>query len=181
MAKWNTDLYEMWIEILKGVPDSRLRLKARTLLDAPVRNELVEFFKSKGIEEARLEFSGHTPSIAQHLAEYNKVDIALDSYPYHGTTTTCEAMWMGVPVVTLCGDFHLARVGASLLAAVGLNELVADSRKNYVQVAVKLAGEREKLVQLRGGFRERMLASPLMNGKAFARNMGNLIASAVKK
>ena len=181
MAKWNTDLYEMWIEILKEVPDSRLRLKARTLLDAPVRNELVEFFKSKGIEETRLEFSGHTPSIAQHLAEYNKVDIALDSYPYHGTTTTCESMWMGVPVVTLCGDFHLARVGASLLAAVGLNELVADSRKNYVQVAAKLASEREKLVQLRGGFRERMLASPLMNGKAFARNMGNLIESAVKK
>jgi predicted O-linked N-acetylglucosamine transferase (SPINDLY family) len=181
MAKWNTDLYEMWIAILNEVPDSRLRLKARTLLDAPVRTELVEFFKSKGIEEARLEFSGHTPSIAQHLAEYNKVDIALDSYPYHGTTTTCEAMWMGVPVVTLCGNFHLARVGASLLAAVGLSELVADSRENYVQVSAKFASDREKLAQLRAGFRERMLASPLMNAKAFAQNMGNLIESAVKK
>ena len=148
---------------------------------ARVRTELVEFFKSKGIEEARLEFSGHTPSIAQHLAEYNKVDIALDSYPYHGTTTTCEAMWMGVPVVTLCGDFHLARVGASLLGAVGLSELVADSRQNYVQVAAKLASDREKLAQLRAGFRERMLASPLMNAKAFAQNMGHLIESTVKK
>jgi len=100
MAKLNPALFGMWAEILLQVPESHLRLKAKTLTDEGVKKELKEYFTSKGIAEERLDFFGHTRKIHEHLNHYNEVDIALDSYPYHGTTTTCEALWMGCPVVT---------------------------------------------------------------------------------
>lgn len=180
MAKWNEPLYELWLEILRRVPGSRLKLKARTLLDNEVRGELETWFAERGIERDRLEFTGHSRGIANHLAEYNKVDIALDSYPYHGTTTTCEALWMGCPVVTLEGPSHVSRVGVSLLKTVGLPECVVKTHEAYVEKAVALAGDLEALSTLRAGMRERLLASPLMDSPGFARRFENSIDEMVR-
>jgi predicted O-linked N-acetylglucosamine transferase (SPINDLY family) len=106
-----------------------------------------------------------------HLALYGRVDIALDTFPYHGTTTTCEALWMGVPVVTRAGETHASRVGVSLLTNAGVAELVATSDESYVEVATTLARDFPRLAGLRATLRERMAASPLMDGPLFARNL----------
>jgi predicted O-linked N-acetylglucosamine transferase (SPINDLY family) len=111
------------------------------------------------------------PDLAAHLAAYHQVDIALDPFPYNGTTTTCEALWMGVPVVTLRGDRHVGRVGASLLTQVGLPDLIAASVEEYVEVAAALAVDAARLNELRRSLRQRMAASPLCDGRAFARKI----------
>jgi predicted O-linked N-acetylglucosamine transferase (SPINDLY family) len=167
MAKLNPALFETWAEILLRVPGSHLRLKARTLTDDGVRKELKSYFTERGIEEDRLDFFGHTKKIADHLNHYHSVDIALDSFPYHGTTTTCEAMWMGCPVVTRAGKTHVSRVGVSLLSAVGLQEFITDTREDYIEKAVALAGQTERLEELRTGMRERLKNSVLMDEKRF--------------
>jgi predicted O-linked N-acetylglucosamine transferase (SPINDLY family)/glycosyltransferase involved in cell wall biosynthesis len=180
MAKWNEALYTMWLEILERVPDSHLRLKARTLLDITVRQELEAFFTERGIARERLEFSGHATGIPAHLAEYNKVDIALDSYPYHGTTTTCEALWMGSPVVTLAGKSHVSRVGVSLLKSIGLTEGIATTREDYVEKAARFATDLDRLSALRASLRDRMLASSLMDAPGHARRLEAAVLQMIK-
>ena len=167
MAKLNPSLFETWAEILLRVPGSHLRLKARTLTDDGVRKELKSYFTERGIEEDRLDFFGHTKKIADHLNHYQSVDIALDSFPYHGTTTTCEAMWMGSPVVTRAGKTHVSRVGVSLLSAVGLQEFITDTREAYIEKAVALAAQTDRLQELRSGMRDRLRNSVLMDEKRF--------------
>jgi protein O-GlcNAc transferase len=169
MAKLNPALFDMWAEILIKVPDSHLRLKARTLTDDRVKNELKDYFTAKGIAAERLDFFGHTRKIHEHLNHYHEVDIALDSFPYHGTTTTCEAMWMGCPVVTRAGGAHVSRVGVSLLSAVGLEEFIGQNREDYIGKAAALAGDIDRLVELRAGMRDRLKSSPLMKAPDFAR------------
>jgi protein O-GlcNAc transferase len=170
MAKLNPDLFAMWADILLRVPVSHLRLKARTLTDEGVRDELKGYFTEKGIAAERLDFFGHTRKIHEHLNHYHEVDIALDSFPYHGTTTTCEAMWMGCPVVTRAGGSHVSRVGVSLLTAVGLEEFICESRESYIEKAVELAGDISRLSTIRSSMRERLQKSALMNQAAFARD-----------
>ncbi|HZK81184.1 MAG TPA: hypothetical protein VFC46_08965, partial [Humisphaera sp.] len=109
--------------------------------------------------------------VSAHLAVYREIDIALDSFPYTGVTTTCEAMWMGVPVVTLAGTAHVSRVGVSLLSNVGLPELIATTPERYLAIAAELAADRPRLAELRRSLRQRMLESPLMDGPGFARDV----------
>ena len=108
------------------------------------------------------------PSTSQHLALYHGVDIALDPFPYNGTTTTCEALWMGVPVVTLSGNRHSGRVGASILTRIGLTELIAATEGDYVDQAVRLARDHNRLLELRSSLRRRMKKSPVCNPNLFA-------------
>jgi predicted O-linked N-acetylglucosamine transferase (SPINDLY family) len=176
MAKLNPALFETWAEILLRVPGSHLRLKARTLTDDGVRKELKSYFTERGIEEDRLDFFGHTKKIADHLNHYHSVDIALDSFPYHGTTTTCEAMWMGCPVVTRAGKTHVSRVGVSLLSAVGLQEFIADTREAYIEKAVVLAAQTDRLQELRAGMRDRLKKSVLMDEKRFVQGFETALA-----
>ena len=124
-----------------------------------------------GIAPERVELVGRVPTLAEHLALYNRMDIALDTFPYNGTTTTCEAMWMGVPVITLAGRTHAARVGVSLLSNAGLPELVAHSPEEYVKIAAALAADVPRLVEIRSTLRDRMAASPLMDAPRFALNV----------
>ncbi len=125
-------------------------------------------FFDEGIAEDRLELYDWLPDKAGHLGLYSKVDIGLDPFPYNGTTTTCEALWMGVPVVTMTGDRHAGRVGTSIMHHAGLSELVADNAERYVELAVNLANDREKLIDLRTGLRERMKHSTLCDAGSFA-------------
>ena len=171
IAKFNPPLCDLWVKILQGVPDACLRLKAKSFFDPEVLLEWETRFTSAGIAKGRLLFMPHKPQIKDHLAVYNEVDIALDSYPYHGTTTTCEALAAGVPVVSLAGSSHVARVGVSLLNAVGLADLVAQQPEDYVAIAVKLAADRARLRQLRTSLSERMKTSVLGDAEGFTRKL----------
>ncbi len=171
IAKFNAPLCDLWVKILQGVPDARLRLKAKSFFDPEVLLEWETRFTSAGIAKERLLFMPHKPQIKDHLAVYNEVDIALDSYPYHGTTTTCEALAAGVPVVSLAGSSHVARVGVSLLNAVGLADLVAERPEDYIAIAVKLAADRARLQQLRTSLGARMKTSVLGDAEGFTRKL----------
>ncbi len=161
----------LWAAILRSVPASRLYLKNPVVGENGPQQRLIHFFEKQGISADRLQFSPFAAAYEDHLACYQQVDIALDTFPYHGTTTTCEALWMGVPVVTLAGNSHLSRVGVALLHAVGLDDLVADSPDQYVAITERLAGDKNGLQQLRSSLRDRLASSPLMAHTAFTRQL----------
>ncbi len=171
IAKVTRRMIGVWSRVLRAVPGSRLLLKSAGLGTAGVRRRIGECFASQGIDPARLDFVGREPSIFSHLGMYGRVDIALDTFPYNGTTTTCEAVWMGVPVVTLAGDVHMSRVGVSLLSNVGLPDLIARDEDEYVSIAADLAGDIAKLAGIRATLRQQLKDSPLMDAPRFARNV----------
>ncbi len=172
----------MWGRLLAAVPGSTLVLKHAVLTQEWMRRQLAERLAGAGIDAARVTILPPAPAYTDHLAAYAKIDIALDTYPYHGTTTTCEAMWMGVPVVTLRGDRHAARVGCSLLSAVGLGDLIADNPDEFVAIGTRLAADRARIAAWRtpgpGSLRETMAASPLCDAKAFSARFQTAIRDA---
>lgn len=171
LAKVNGAVIDAWTAILRQVPDSRLMIKFKSLADAAVRDDVYRRLADRGIPARRVELVGHLPDPADHLRRYLDVDVALDTFPYNGTTTTCEALWMGVPVVALAGSAHAGRVGVSILTSLGLSALAADDVNGYVATAAQLAADREALNALRRGLRRRMQTSPLMDGAALTRHL----------
>jgi protein O-GlcNAc transferase len=172
-AKVSPEVAGCWVELLKAVPDSHILLKTISLSDAPTREYAMEMFTQKGIERGRIELLSYEPSYREHLDLYNRVDIGLDPFPYNGTTTTCEALWMGVPVITLAGNTHASRVGTSLLTNIGLPELIARTDDEYREIAVQLAADREKLRFLRERLRDMVKHSALTNAEQFTANLEN--------
>jgi protein O-GlcNAc transferase len=156
-----------WRQILKTVPHSRLILHAK---EGDHQQHLRDNFASDGIDPQRLIFVGYKP-VEQYLQSYNEIDIALDPFPCAGGTTTCDALWMGVPVVTLAGQTAVGRSGLSILSNIGLPELVATSADEYVQIAANLAADPDRLKALRSELRPRMTSSPLMDGPQFAKDV----------
>ena len=146
-------------------------LKARQFDDAETAAIYRARLDAAGFDRDRVDLLHSLDGTADHLAQYGRVDIALDPFPYNGTTTTCEALWMGVPVVTLRGARHASRVGASLLTQVDLRELIADDADAYVGIAVGLAGDLDRLRALRAELRARVSASPLRDETGFARDV----------
>jgi predicted O-linked N-acetylglucosamine transferase (SPINDLY family) len=134
------------------------------------RNRVRDELAKHGIAPDRVEFIVRYRMQA-YLEMYNGIDICLDPFPYTGATTTCDALWMGVPVVSLAGATATARGGLTILSHIGLGELVAQSREQYVELAVRLAANLPRLSELRSGMRERMLASPLMDAPGFTRDV----------
>ena len=171
LTKISPSTLDTWAKLLNRLPQSRLLLKARPFTDAGTRAYFLSRLGERGVAAERVELVAWLPSGAAHLALYDRVDIALDPFPYNGTTTTCEALWMGVPVVTLRGDRHAGRVGASLLSQVGLTDWIADSTDDYLEIAAKLAGSPSQLTELRHSLRPRVGGSPLCDGPAFARKI----------
>jgi protein O-GlcNAc transferase len=114
-------------------------------------------------------------TIEQHWALYGQLDIALDTFPYNGTTTTCEALWMGVPVVTIAGNAHVSRVSTSLLRAAGVPELVARDDDDFVRIASTLARDSQRLHEFRTTLRDRVASSPLGDQRAFAKRFGDAL------
>ncbi len=166
LPKINAEMAAVWSQILEQLPESRLLLKSHGLSDEGARRRLLKLFPLDRVDLRTWIDSRH-----DHLQLYNQVDIALDTYPYHGTTTTCQALWMGVPVITLAGNAHRSRVGVSILSNVGLPELIAQSPDQFVQIALKLAADLAKLSVLRSTLRQRMQHSPLTDAPAFAANI----------
>lgn len=170
-AKLNASILAIWAQVLQRVPTAKLLVKARSLNDPDTRQRLKQELAALGIDSGRLILVNYADSTAAHLKYYHQVDIALDSYPYNGATTTCEALWMGVPVVTLVGERHTARMGLSILSAVGLTELIADTPASYVKICVKLTNNINYLQQLRASLRNQLLTSPLLDEKNFTRHL----------
>jgi len=171
LAKVTPDVVATWARVLDGVPNSRLVVKSKPLADEATRERYFELFDAQGIDAERVELIPWIASKSGHLGAYSRIDIGLDPFPYNGTTTTCEALWMGVPVITLSGDRHAGRVGACILTRVGLAELVAETTASYVEKAVALAGDPDRLSALRKGLRDRLERSPLCDAPRFTRDI----------
>lgn len=171
LAKVSPATVDLWSRVLRAVPGSRLLLKARALADAPTQARVRGWFGHAGIDPDRLELLPQTRDVAEHLTMYRRVHVALDTTPYNGTTTTCEALWMGVPVVTLLGRTHAGRVSASLLGAAGTPEWIAADAESFVSIAAGLAGDRGRLLEARRGLRARLAGSSLLDGAGLTRRL----------
>ena len=159
----------LFARVLAAVPGSRLVLKSSTGGDGELGPVHIARIAAHGVDAQRITFLPRLADPVAHLAAYGGIDVALDTFPYNGTTTTCEALWMGVPVVTLRGDRHAARVGASLLGQLGLGELIAASDDDFVERAGRLSADVEALARMRVTLRARMAASRLCDEAAFVR------------
>ncbi len=171
VQKVNEEVLRVWAAVLAATPGSRLLLKGGHADDHGLREGLLARIAAAGVEAGRVEFLSRTKGIREHLELYGRVDIALDPFPYNGTTTTCEALYMGVPVVTLAGAMHAGRVGVSLLSCIGEASLIAGDEGGYVDLAAEWGADMARLTSLRAGLRPRLLASALCDGAAFARRM----------
>jgi predicted O-linked N-acetylglucosamine transferase (SPINDLY family) len=172
-AKVSPATFDVWGRLLTRLPDARLLLKGKAFADAATCASFLSRLGERGVAAGRVQLLAWLPDSTAHLRLYEQIDIALDPFPYNGTTTTCEALWMGVPVVTLLGDRHSARVGASLLTQAGLTDWIADSIDDYVEMALALADNPQGLDELRRSLRPRIAASSLCDGDAFAHKMEN--------
>jgi predicted O-linked N-acetylglucosamine transferase (SPINDLY family) len=169
LSKVAPESVQRWSDILRRVPDSRLLIKARQLADVAARDKLRESFAVHGVASERLIFRPPTVGQAEHLAVFGEVDIALDSMPRTGGSTTAEALWMGVPVVSLAGTRYIERLSATMLHAVGLDDLITSTPAEYIDKAVALAGDAPYRKKLRLGMRQRLAASPLCDARALSR------------
>lgn len=166
-AKLNGGVFDLWAQILQAVPDSRLILKWRTFADEELGRSVREAFGQRGIAPERIELRGASFH-KEVLEQYADIDIALDTFPFTGGLTSCEALWMGAPVITWAQSQAVSRQTFALLSVIGLPELAAHTSEDYVRIAVELAEDRVRLDGLRSGLRARMRTSPLMDVEAFA-------------
>ena len=168
--KMTQEVLQTWARILQCVPTSTLLLKYRSFEAEKIRTLVLAAFAKHGVLPARIHFLG-SDDYHTHLRAYHQVDIALDTFPHNGDTTTCDALWMGVPVVVNTGVNHVGLMGASRLRSVGLEDLVARDNDHYVDIACALANDVPRLEKLRATLRETMKASPLMDAPRFTRNL----------
>jgi protein O-GlcNAc transferase len=166
-AKITPGVVAVWAEILRAAPGTRLVMKYRGLGDPSVRGRFLDLFAAHGVAPERLDLLPWS-SYSDYLAAYDRVDLMLDPFPFSGSAITCESLWMGVPVITHPGETFASRHSLSHLTNVGLTETIARDAKEYVDLAVSLAGDPARLAALRSGLRERMAASPLCDGERFA-------------
>jgi len=171
VAKLNEETLRVWGKILAGVPGSRIALKAASLGFPDTVDRILDCCERNGVDSGRVELRGWIKDRRQHLGLYANIDVALDTFPYNGTTTTCEALWMGVPVVSLAGDAHMSRVGATILRCVGMSDLVARSVEEYADIAIALARDAGRRKSLRVNLRNRLTVSPLLDHAGFTRKL----------
>jgi protein O-GlcNAc transferase len=170
LDKFGEEVLPAWSRILAALPNARLNLACKQLGDAAMTAQFTERLQQHGIAPARVTLQGPAPSREGYLARYNEVDVILDSFPYPGVTTTCEALWMGVPTITLAGNNLLSRQGAGVMTAAGLPDWAAGSVEEYIDKAIALSGDIPGLAALRTRLRKQTSASPLFDAKRFARN-----------
>jgi len=161
IPKLNDNILLIWANVLKGLDKSRLFLKTKTFNDSEIQKRIKRFFENEGIETNRLILMGHSLTREQHFQMYNQMDIALDPYPYHGTTTTCEALWMGVPVITLEGQAHVSRASVSILNSIGLQDCIAKTPEDYIDKAIQMGRDLSFLSMIRQRLRSIVRSSAL--------------------
>lgn len=172
--KLNRQVIAVWAKVLHACPESKLLLKNKAMNDALMRKQLLANFEQHGIGAERLLLEKTSPH-AELLSAYNRVDIALDPFPFTGGLTTSEALWMGVPVVTLAGETLVSRQGAAFLTVLDKQEWIASNEETYVNIAASLAADNAKLANIRQQLRKQMRASPLCDGAVFTRNLEQLL------
>jgi len=175
LTKLNDAVVRTWSQLLQAVPGARLLLRNWQLQDAALAQQLRERFAVHGVAADRLQFEGPIVSLASHLAQYARVDIALDTFPYVGGTTTAEALYMGVPVLTLRGSGRMLRLGESLLRQAGLPEWIAEDEATYVAQGAAFASDLPRLAALRGQLRARLQSTALLDGERFARQFAEAV------
>ncbi|MBF0587540.1 MAG: tetratricopeptide repeat protein [Magnetococcales bacterium] len=181
-TKINGKVMDLWARILKALPDARLMIKYKYVLGDPQMQErMVHQFERRGVVAGRLTLIGVQENLIDHLAYYHQADIALDPFPFTGATTTFQALWMGVPVVTLMGDRFIGRMAGDIVIHAGLEELAAPSPDHYVAAALKLADDPVHLRHLRETLRERLKSSRLCDGASYARSVEHAYQSMWKK
>jgi protein O-GlcNAc transferase len=175
--KFSVAIREAWADILRRVPTARLLLKFNGLDDRRLQSDLHRWFSDRGVEAARIQFEGGSPHF-EFLAAYNRVDLALDTQPYSGGLTTCEALWMGVPVITFPGNTFAGRHTTSHLMNAGYPQFVAKDLPGYVELAVQWANRLDELAEIRAGMREQVRKSPLCDAPRFAKDFLNVMEQA---
>jgi predicted O-linked N-acetylglucosamine transferase (SPINDLY family) len=166
-SKVSSNVLTTWCELLKFIPESTLAL---TCPDGSSRRIVLERMNHAGIDAGRITFVRNAP-MATYFSMYHHIDIALNPFPYPGGTTTCDALWMGVPVVSMSGKTAASRGPLSILSNVGLGDLVARSPQQYIGIASTLASDVPRLSELRTALRQRMQSSPLMNARQFTKDV----------
>lgn len=178
LEKLTPRTFDLFAAALRAAPQAMLTIKTPALSDADTSRRVIDQLADRGVPPARVTLLGRDPTPAEHLARYHDIDIALDSYPYNGTTTTCEALWMGVPVITLEGPTRVARTTGGILRAIDLSELCAADEADFARIAAALAEDSVRLRQLRTDLRRRMTESPLMRPGALAGEVESALRSA---
>jgi len=174
IGKMNKHVVQTWATLLNELPDTRLLLKSKVLADEKMQQFVRDSFKKFDIQPDRLELLGYIDNYNAHLELYHQIDIALDSFPYNGTTTTFESLWMGVPVLTLEGNIHASRVGKSILSALGLTDFIASSESDYISKAIQLAANEALLDELRYSLRQLLKNSRLLDSKYFVKQLEDI-------
>ncbi len=174
LSKITDAVLKLWSKIFKQLPNARLRIQSKPLSDKNIVGQLLSRLVRYGIDETQVITHGASTR-EDYLNAHSQVDFILDTFPYTGGTTTCEALWMGVPTLTLMGDTLISRQGASLLSAAGLNDWVVDNQTQYVEKAISFASDLNALAKRRATLREQVLSSPIFDAKQFARNFENVL------
>lgn len=170
-VKVTPQVISVWSKVLSSVPNSKLILKSSQFADSLSKQHCLTIFKNHDISPSRIKLLSSFPSSYDHMTYYDEIDLALDPFPYNGTTTTFEALWMGVPTLTLLGNVHAARVGASILSRIQLDSYIAKSEADYIQLAIGKSQSLDELRILRRSLRSVMKNSPLCKEKDFASEM----------
>ncbi|MEZ6164696.1 MAG: tetratricopeptide repeat protein [Phycisphaerales bacterium] len=181
LRKMSPSNLEAWAQILKQCNGATLLLKTSRLSEAPAQRDLLERFKALGIDESRIELMGRTESMRDHLDLYNRIDLALDTFPYTGTTTTCEAMHMGVPTLTRMGESHAARVSASLLSAIDAPEWIVQDTDRYIQRAREAYDQGKRPRAQRETLRSQLASSPLCDEQRYTVNIADALDACWRK
>lgn len=172
LAKVTEEVLDLWTQVLLNAPDAKLILKSAQIGSDSVKARIFTQFEARGVNRDRLILRGVSPHI-EMLAEYGDMDIALDPFPFNGGMTSCEALWMGVPVLTLLGNRPISRQSASFLRAIGLEDFIAGNKDDYIRIAVEWSNNTAALAELRMGIRQKMKYSLLCDGKKFTQNLEN--------
>ena len=178
--KLNDSVIELWAKVLAAVPGSKLILKDRCFSFAAMADDMRQRFQSHGITPDRLDIRPYNASVLDHYLTFSEVDIALDPFPFNGGTTTCDAIYMGVPVISLLGDRYISRMAATIMSRCGLEELVAKSQADFIDIAVRLANNSRKLQHLRQNLRKMFESSPLGNPEIVVRDMERFYTAVVR-
>jgi predicted O-linked N-acetylglucosamine transferase (SPINDLY family) len=174
LSKMNHKVVELWSKVLKSTPNSRLLLKAKQLRDKSTQENVIQKFGIQGIKSERIILEGPEKR-EKYFSAYNRIDIALDPFPFTGGTTSVECLWMGVPVLTLAGDSLISRQGVGILMNIGLPNWIAENESEYITKSIFFASDLEKLVELRAGLRMQALTSPLFDAQNFAQDFENAL------
>lgn len=168
VTKFSDECLDLWAKVLLSLRDSRLKLRHKSLVDPYIQSKILKRFKANGVAGGRIEFyGGH--KYDTYLKAYSEVDVMLDSFPFSGATTSCESLWMGVPIITMHGDFPAARQTSCILASLGESEWIAHSPEQYIQIAKDLPRNTDQLYKFRLGIREKIAISPLGDPKIFTK------------